>query len=100
VPSDTAASRRYKEYIETIGDAMNFDTTKYYRTRSGDRVTIHNIIPTNALGETVTFPVKVSIRSPHLRARRRFTILTMEGRASVLRETMDDIVGLWDDYDA
>ena len=74
---------------------MNFDTTKHYRTRAGDKVTIHDLVERNSLGSLVTFPLKVSIRPDRPRARSRYAILTAEGRASACGDHRDDIVGEW-----
>ena len=74
---------------------MTFDTTKHYKTRQGHKVTIHEIVLRNSLGSLVTFPVKVSIRENKRYARPRYQILTLDGRANVLCESNDDIVGLW-----
>lgn len=72
-----------------------FDTAKHYKSRGGDKVTIHEIVYKNSLGRTVTFPVKYSVRTDKPRARSRFQIATMDGRAFLLNEHKDDIVGLW-----
>ena len=74
---------------------MTLDTTKHYRTRSGDKVTIHEIVLFNSGNELATFPVKCSIRPDRPRARSRYQILTLEGRGSVLGDHPDDIVGEW-----
>lgn len=75
---------------------MNLDTTKQYRTRSGDKVTIHETVLQNSLGKDVTFPVKCSIRPDRPRARSRYQILTLDGRGSVFGDHKDDIVGEWE----
>lgn len=74
---------------------MTLDSTKHYRTRRGDKVTIHEIVLHNSAGSLVTFPVKCSIRPDRPRARSRYQILTLEGRGSVLGDHPDDIVGEW-----
>lgn len=72
------------------------DATRCYRTRAGHKAVILAITPLNAIGQPVTFPVKCSIREEKRGARRRYQILTLEGRARVLRDHRDDIVGLWE----
>lgn len=72
-----------------------FDTTKHYRTRRGDKVTIHEIVFHNALRNEVAFPVKGSISRDGKRGS-RFNIWTRDGRARVLKDHPDDIVGLWE----
>lgn len=71
------------------------DTTRAYRTVMGNRVVVHSVVPTNAVGETVTFPVKATVidgRRPH---RKWEQIYTLEGRADVLKAHRDDIVDVW-----
>lgn len=63
-----------------------------YRTRSGDRVVIHEVKPFNSAGGRVTFPVKGTV---HWRGRARkktYQIWTVDGRASVLRPHRHDII--------
>lgn len=72
-----------------------FDTSKHYRTRSGAKVTIHEIVRFNSIGEEVTFPVKGSIKHPNKRGS-RYTTWTEKGNARVLNDHPDDIVGLWE----
>ena len=73
------------------------DSTKHYRTRRGHKVTVHEVVLKNSIGEDVTFPVKCSIREDKKHARSRYAILTIDGRGSVLMDQHpDDIVGLWD----
>lgn len=79
---------------------MNLDTAIHYRSRGGDKVTIHEIVLKNCLGKDVMFPVKCSIRPNRPRARSRYQILTLEGRASIFGEHKDDIIGEWETGDA
>lgn len=72
------------------------DTTRHYRTRAGERVTIHEIVLLNALGKQVTFPVKCSIRADKPRARSRYAILRLDGRASIWGDHQNDIIGYWE----
>jgi hypothetical protein len=72
-----------------------FDSSKHYRTRCGDKVTIHEVVRFNAIGEEVTFPVKGSISRPGKRGS-RYSIWTPRGNARVLNAHPDDIVGLWE----
>jgi hypothetical protein len=77
---------------------MNLDISKHYRSRSGNKVTIHEIVLKNTAGGEATFPVKCSVRTKKPRARARMQILKLNGRASAFGvEHKDDIVGLWED---
>lgn len=71
------------------------DTAQYYITRSGRRVTIHEIVLRNSCGEEVTFPVKGSVQENKPRAKSEYQIFTLEGAACVLGPHEDDIVGPW-----
>lgn len=74
------------------------DNARAYRTRSGLKVVVHEVVWLNSLGENVTFPVKGSVSDPSRpRRRRRYQIFTPDGRASVFGPHPDDIVALWDD---
>lgn len=70
------------------------DTSKTYRTGRGERVIVHAVVRQNSVGEDVTFPVKATI----FRAARskRFQIYTPDGKACVLRDHRDNIVGEWE----
>jgi hypothetical protein len=74
------------------------DTTRHYTTRSGAKVTIHDIVPLNNAGEKVTFPVKGSVRElVNVRYRSRYQIWTAEGRAGVFGDHPDDLMELVND---
>lgn len=74
------------------------DTTKHYRSRDGAKVTIHEVVTHNSVGEEVTFPIKCSQKQPGKRGPGRYTILTFDGRGRALAGEHDtDIVGLWDE---
>lgn len=71
------------------------DTSRAYITRRGDRVVIHEVVRKNALGNEVTFPVKGTVINRENPRSKRYEIFTLEGRARVLKEHDNDIVGLW-----
>src|SRR5699024_3938232 len=73
------------------------DTTKHYKTRSGKKVTIHDVVPLSSVGEEVTYPIKCSIRADKRYARSRYAILTIDGLQEGIgrKERPDDIVGYW-----
>jgi hypothetical protein len=71
------------------------DTTRHYTTRSGAKVTIHDIVPFNCAGRKATFPVKGNVRElVKQRHRNRYQIWRMDGRACARGEHPDDIVDL------
>ena len=72
------------------------DTTKHYRTRAGEKVTVHEIVLKNAVGENVTFPVKCSILAQRKGARSRYAILRLDGKASIFGDHHDDVIGYWE----
>lgn len=70
------------------------DTTREYRTRNGDRVVLHEFVPTNFLGELVTFPVKGTVIKKDKPRSKRFNIWTLEGRSMAIGEHTDDIINM------
>lgn len=62
------------------------------RTRDGKRVFAIRTQFLNACGRMVTFPVKGSIVDCEKPLRLRYQIWTIDGRASVLEETGDDLI--------
>ncbi len=70
------------------------DTTREYRTRSGDRVVLHECVPFNSLGERVTFPIKGTIIKKDRPRSKRFNIWTTEGRSRALGQAPDDIIDM------
>lgn len=72
-----------------------FDTRKAYKTRGGDKVIIHEIVMKNAIGETVTFPVKGTIINKENPRKKKYEIFMLDGRTSIFGERKADIVGLW-----
>lgn len=68
------------------------DTSKTYRTRSGHRVVLHEVVPRNSCGALVTFPVKGTIVLSEKPRRTRFNIWTIDGRAEAVGESKFDIV--------
>lgn len=86
-----------------IGEFSDFraelvvDTTRHYRTRAGHKVTIHEIVTHNSVGEEVTYPIKCSIREQKKHARSRYQVLTIAGYGHPKPGGRDDIVGFWNE---
>ena len=70
------------------------DTARAYHTRRGDRVVLHDFVPRNRPGDVVTFPIKGTIHYKGRPRKKKYTIWTLEGRASTFKPTGDDIVDL------
>lgn len=70
------------------------DMTREYRTRSGDRAIIHGFTPRNALGNIVTFPIKMTVINKDHPRRKKHQIVTLEGRCRALGEHKFDIVDM------
>jgi hypothetical protein len=70
------------------------DTTREYRTRSGDRVIIHECVPHNSCGDRVTFPIKGTVIKASNPRIKRFNIWTTEGRDNTFSESPMDIIDM------
>jgi hypothetical protein len=70
------------------------DTTRSYTTRNGDRVILHEFVPQNSLGDTVTFPIIGTIRFKGYPRKKKMQIWTLEGRADIFKPSGDDIIDL------
>lgn len=70
------------------------NTTRSYITRSGNRVVLHEFVPRNSNGATVTFPVKGTVIDKDNPRRKHMQIWTLEGRSDVLSLNDDDIIDL------
>ena len=64
------------------------------KTRDGRDVILHQYVPLNSAGESVTFPLKGSIlnRTKSGRIKPEYTIWRIDGRHSVFKETGADLV--------
>lgn len=83
---------------EPLMPALKITVGETYRTRGGEKATVHGIKLKNSLGALVTFPVKCTIRKNRKYARPRYQILTLEGKARVIwGDHEDDIIALWED---
>jgi len=88
----TAAPQGVSWGTTNTPDANRIDPTKTYATRTGKRVTGLSIVLHNACGNEVTFPVKGTIVIREFPLRTRNQIWTLDGRASVLSASGDDLV--------
>ena len=69
------------------------DLKQQYRTRSGKKVVLHEIVLNNSAGRSVTFPVKGTIYTKHkVRTTKKYFIWTLTGHASVSELTDDDLI--------
>lgn len=72
------------------------DLSVAYKTRSGDKATIIAHLPENSIGGRSVYPLKVAIEAQAPSSRKRYTVMTMDGKAAPMhRESINDIVGVW-----